>query len=102
MSTNIYEPDSQPAIMAKFRQRIAESSQELIMTEAEPAEQVLRRLTKADYVSIPLAFILPVVFALCPILMPFGTPFAQDGDNSIINTWDIIYGTLRLVGPSFG
>lgn len=54
------------------------------MSEPEQAKPVLDR---SACNRIVLAFILPGALALCPILMPFGTPFAKDGENGIITNW---------------
>jgi hypothetical protein len=44
-------------------------------------------LTTTDYWHIVGAFILPGALAMSPVLMPFGNPFAKDGDNSIATNW---------------
>lgn len=44
-------------------------------------------LTTSDYWHIALAFVLPGAVAMSPVLMPFGNPFAKDGDNSIADNW---------------
>jgi len=44
-------------------------------------------LKRDDYLHIVLAAILPGALAVIPVLMPFGNPFAKDGDNSIATNW---------------
>jgi hypothetical protein len=44
-------------------------------------------LTRSDYLHIVFAFILPGALAMTPVMMPFGTPFARDGDNGILPNW---------------
>jgi len=44
-------------------------------------------LKRDDYVHIILAAILPGALGALPVLMPFGNPFAKDGDNSIAINW---------------
>jgi len=44
-------------------------------------------MKRDDYVHIIFAAILPGALAVTPVLMPFGNPFAKDGDNGIATNW---------------